>query len=239
MLANSQDAPIQSGSLSRNVQLPSESRYEILEFIAGKLPRWRGDPQRPHRTSETALTENLCDYLTSAARMSPGWDILQFRTEVADEEQKGRKIDLAPKPCGATIWIEGICYTQYQSLMPIECKRLPTPRESDRDEREYVFNRHASTGGIQRFKAGHHGRAHTLGAMIGYVQEGTATDWSKQVCGWISELAEAGIPEWSSSDALELTHDDLSDRVAQLRSSHKRAQGLADIELRHLWVMMN
>lgn len=239
MLANSQDAPIQSGSLSRDVQLPSESRYEILEFIASELPNWRDDPQRPHRTSETALTENLCDYLTGAARMSPGWDILQFRTEVADEEHKGRKIDLAPKPCGATLWIEGICYSQYQSLMPIECKRLPTPRESDRDEREYVFNRHASTGGIQRFKAGHHGKAHTLGAMIGYVQEGTAAEWRNQVSAWISDLANSGAPGWSANDALELINDDSSLRLAQLRSSHKRAQNLADIELRHLWVMLN
>ena len=74
--------------------------------------------------------------------------------------------------------------------------RLPTPIGKDRDEREYVINRQASTGGIQRFKAGHHGSAHGLAALIAYVQKETPKFWQKRVAGWINDLVEAGQPGW-------------------------------------------
>ena len=86
--------------------------------------------------------------------LAPGWDVLQFRTEIRDQNEGHRRIDLAPKPSGGVIFIDGRRHTQYDALMPIECKRLPTPKDKDRDEREYVFSRFSSAGGIQRFKAG-------------------------------------------------------------------------------------
>jgi len=213
--------------------------HEMLDFIANELPRWRDDPERPVATSETALTEHLCDFLSGAARRSQGWDILQFRNESIDEKKKSRKIDLAPKPCGATIWIDGRRHTQYDKLLPIECKRLPTPKEKDRDEREYVYSQYSSTGGIQRFKAGHHGAQHSLGAMIGYVQQDTATAWGDRVRAWIAGLIESGETGWSDSDLLLAVQDDMERRIAVFRSSHDRANGLSKIELRHLWIQMN
>jgi hypothetical protein len=42
----------------------------------------------------------------------------------------------------------------FDPIMPIECKRLPTPKAKDRDEREYVITEGATAGGIQRFKLG-------------------------------------------------------------------------------------
>lgn len=239
MLANITDTSAQSGALSTGVHPAATFRFELLAFITDQLPRWRDDPERPIYTSEPKLTEYLCDHLNSAARKAPGWDILQFRTEVTDEQQLGRKIDLAPKPCGVTIWIDGRGYTQYDILLPIECKRLPTPPEGDRDEREYVFNRRATTGGIQRFKAGHHGAAHTLGAMIAYVQEETTMFWDNRVAGWIKELVDSGQPGWTAKDLLYLEHDDEALGMAAFRSRHTRKNGLQDIELRHLWVKMN
>lgn len=239
MLADFPDASAQSGTLSSDVHLPGTSRYELLDFIATELPRWRDDPERPYNTSEQTLTEHLCDYLNSAARISSGWDVLQFRTEVRDEQRKGRRIDLAPKPCAATIWIDGRRHTQYDSLLPIECKRLPTPEEKGRDEREYVINRHTSTGGIQRFKAGHHGGAHTLGAMIAYMQEETIMVWDERINEWINELVESGQPGWSVGDSLHLEHAAHAVGLALFRSLHTRERGLPEIELRHLWLNMN
>ena len=101
----------------------------FIEFIADELPRWRDHPERKPETSETALTDQFCDHLNSAARTSDGWSRIQFRTEVPDEVRPGRAIDLAPKPCGAVLVIEGRRHTQFDTLLPIECKRLPTPRE--------------------------------------------------------------------------------------------------------------
>jgi hypothetical protein len=127
----------------------------------------------------------------------------------------------------------------FDSLLPIECKRLPTPRGANRDEREYVINRRASTGGIQRFKAGHHGAAHNLGAMIAYIQEGTTTVWNKRVKEWIKDLVDSGQHGWTTKDYLQLEHDYETQRIAVFRSLHTRDRGLPDINLRHLWLRMN
>jgi hypothetical protein len=239
MLADFPIGASQCGRLSSDLHRPAAFLHELLDFIADELPRWRDDRDRPEATSETALTEHLCDYLGGATRKSSGWDVLQFRTEVADEESKGRKIDLAAKPRGTTIWIEGRRYAQYDSLLPIECKRLPTPGEKDRDEREYVFSQYASTGGIQRFKAGHHGAAHSLGAMIGYLQADKPATWSSRVSEWIRALAGAGQSGWSESDCLQVLVENTSSRLMVLRSAHDRAGNLSKIELRHFWIQMN
>ena len=239
MLANPPDASAQFGTLSIDVQKPATFRHELLDFIADELPRWRDRPDRPAENSETVLTSQLCAHLNSAARHSNGWDILQFRVEEPDEQQKGRKIDLIPSPCGATICVEGRRHTDFDSLMPIECKRLPTPSGDDRDEREYVFSRSGSTGGMQRFKAGHHGAAHTFGVMIGYIQEETANFWNERVAGWINELATTSQLGWTAKDLLRFDHNHTQLRLAVLHSSHERQKGLSDIELRHLWLEMN
>lgn len=151
---------------------------------------------------------------------------------------KGRKIDLEPRPSGTAFWIEGRRHTEFDSLLPIECKRLPTPQGTGRDEREYVISRYSSTGGIQRFKEGNLESAHTFGAMIGYLQEETTAVWDTRVAGWINDLA--GLePGWTTEDLLQRDYIDTRVRLAVLRSSHGRQKGLAAIELRHLWLEMN
>ncbi len=239
MLADYPGPFVQSGALSRDVHLPKSSLYELLDFVADELPHWRDRGERKNVASEVALTHQLCSHLNGVARFSPGWDCLQFRTEVPDEVRPGRKIDLAPLPCGVAIWIEGRRHTDFDTLFPIECKRLPTPPGDNRDEWEYVVNRNASTGGIQRFKAGNHGAAHGLGAIIGYVQEGTAAWWQSCISRWIGELAEAFQPGWSKRDLLHLMRSSEPLGLTVLRSSHTRGGGLPEIELRHIWVRMD
>jgi len=196
-------------------------------------------PARPaQRNGRNDFDFQLCDHLNGVARHSEGWDILQFKVEEADEQHKGRKIDLAAKPCGVNICIEGRSYSEFEIVMPIECKRLPTPDGKDRDEREYVISRYSSRGGIQRFKAGHHGAAHLLGAMIAYVQHETTADWDKRVAEWINDLA-GSQPGWSKNDLLHIEREDATSRVAVFRSSHERQNGLPEIELRHIWMGMN
>lgn len=238
MLANNPDTYAQFGTLGGEVQKPATFRHELLSFISNEIPHWRDRPDRPKETSETTLTSQLCAHLNSAARHSTGWDILQFRVEEADEQHKGRKIDLVASPSGTTISIEGRRHTDFDSLMPIECKRLPIPKGNDRDEREYVISRSSSTGGIQRFKAGHHGARHIFGAMIGYVQEETTSVWQERIAKWINELI-TNQPGWTAKDLLRLEQTDATLRLSVLRSSHERQNGLADIELHHLWVEMN
>ena len=210
----------------------------LICFIWNELPNWRDDPTRPKRVGETLLTSQLCAYLNSTTRRSRGWDFLQFRVEEADEVVGGRKIDLIPAPSGTTIWIEGREYSQYSSLLPIECKRLPTPGGISRDEREYLFSAFSSTGGVQRFKAGHHGAAHAVGALIGYIQEQDLEYWIGKNRLWLDDLVEDGEPGWREGDALHLTSQDLNVGTAILKSQHCRSGGLSPVRLYHLWVVM-
>jgi hypothetical protein len=236
MLANFK-GEVGSGRLDSEIHLPSTAKYVILDFIARQLSSWRDHPDRPIRQAEDRLTEHLCDYLNSAACRSEVSHI-QFRTETGDETKAIRTYDLSIKPSVALV-VEGRRSTIFDTLLPIECKRLPTPPGTNRDEREYVFSQHASVGGVQRFKAGDHGAAHKLAAMIGYVQQETCAFWNKRIAKWIDDLVASKQQGWSASDLLRLEHDDIVARVAILRSCHTRSGGRADIDLRHLWVQMS
>jgi hypothetical protein len=230
---------VQSGGIDRDIHLPATAKLELVGFIADELPRWRDHRDRPNATAETDLTEFLCDHLNSAAYFSTVWSHVQFRTETGDEMSGGRTIDLAAKPRGAALIIEGRRHSQFDALFPIECKRLPTPKDKKRDEREYVITVPGSTGGIQRFKFGHHGAAHTFAAMIAYVQEHTCSYWLDRVNGWILDLSTEPASVWSETDLLKMLNAVATTGICKLASRHRRANGLADCELRHLWITMN
>jgi hypothetical protein len=238
MLASVSDTSTIVGVLRGDLHKPGAFLDQLVDFVAAELPAWRSRLDRKQETSETILTSQLCAHLHSAARHASGWDILQFRVEEADERQKGRKLDLVAAPNGTAITIEGRRHTDFDTLLPIECKRLPTPNDASRDEREYVFCSKGSTGGIQRFKAGHHGANHRLGAMIGYVQADGCAAWTERVNGWIDGLAGKELG-WTANDRLKLHVDDTVGRLTRLRSKHSRQQNLTDIELRHLWIEMS
>lgn len=238
MLADASNASAIVGVLRSDLHKPGAFLDQLIDFVAAELPVWKARPDRRQETSETMLTSQLCAHLNSASRHATGWDILQFRVEEADERQKGRKLDLIAAPSGTAIMIEGRRHTDFDTLLPIECKRLPTPKDTSRDEREYVFCGKGSTGGIQRFKAGHHGANHRLGAMIGYIQAEHCPAWAERVNGWIDGLADKE-PGWTASDRLVLHTKDEIGSLVKLRSTHTRQKNLADIELRHLWIEMN
>jgi hypothetical protein len=238
VLADHEDSKLPAGGLDKNLHLPAAWRFTLLEFIASELPKWRDDPKRPVETAETSLTTRLCAHMNSATRKSNGWDFLQFRVEEPDEVAGGRKVDLVAAPSAATIWIDGREYTQYSPLVPIECKRLPIPVSTARDEREYLFSAHSSTGGVQRFKAGHHGAAHSIGAMIGYVQSHDIEFWESEIQGWLQNLVDAPTDGWALEDRLHITKRDQVAGSASLESVHRRKGGLSNIRLHHLWIKM-
>jgi len=237
MLADSFCYRAHSGTLSKEVHLAAASLYGLLDFIADELPRWRDRPEREQKTAENSLTSQLCAHLASAAANATGWDFLQFRIEEPDEQYNGRKIDLVAAPRAAIVWIDGRCCYDFHTLLPIECKRLPTPDGKNRDEREYVISGKSSTGGIQRFKAGHHAAEHTLAGMIGYVQEHTGAFWLDRITTWIKEL-DGTCAGWSFRDLLHTESDNPTTRLSIYHSTHTRKNDLSEIELRHLWIEM-
>jgi hypothetical protein len=230
---------VQSGHLDREIHLPATAKHELANFIFEQLPLWRDHPDRPQKQGETMLTEHLCDHLNSAVYYSETWSHVQFRTETGDETHAGRRIDLTVKPRAASLIIEGRRLSQFDPLFPIECKRLPTPKGNDRDEREYVITEPGTTGGMQRFKFGHHGATHDFVAMIAFVQEQNFQHCQNQVNGWISALAEAPNSAWKSEEVLRVVDEHKKSKVCSLASKLERAGNLDGCEIRHLWVMMN
>ena len=240
MLADSIQARLQSGLLTPDVHPQDTSRKVMIEFIQLQLPRWRDSNGRPAATGEDALTSHLCVYLNGAAK-DTALDSIQFAPQYPTEKHdKRRKPDVTILPRELQgILVEGRVHTIYEPVLLIECKVLPTPKGSKRDEREYVISGSSSTGGIQRFKAGHHGAEHKLAVMIAYVQSETFSFWMESISKWITDLAEAGQPTWTTGDLLRRKKTDKKQGIAILHSSHTRENDLPKIELRHLWLKMN
>lgn len=236
MLADENLIGSSAGKLEPGLHRPRTWITALIDFIAAELPLWRDRADRRAATSETELTSQLCGHLNGVARKSPGWDALQFRVEEPDERQRGRRIDLVAAPAGEIIWIEGKRHSDFDPLLPIECKRLPTPSGRDRDKREYLRVARGSTGGVQRFKAGLHGAAHEHGAMVAYIQAGDIGTWSAQIDRWIRALVRARVADWQANDRLQFGRHDPDLKLALLSSTHDRAAGLQPIALTHLWI---
>ncbi len=214
-------------------------RLAIITFIEGQLASWLQDPLRQRDASENALSEQLCRFLNSVSRKSKGFDGLQFNRESRDEYQRQRTSDLSVSPLDDVLLVDGRQFTKYDNVLALECKRLPTPRSNDRDEREYLYSKFGSRGGIQRFKAGLHASQHRLVGMIGYIQVGESQSWLTTVNQWIDNVAlEDTSLEWSSNDHLAITRSDVSGTVCRLTSVHSRRDGLQAIRVEHLWVQM-
>ncbi|WP_156317478.1 hypothetical protein [Cypionkella psychrotolerans] len=220
---------------------------DISSSLLPKLPskastnlgaiQWRDDPARAQRKSEDELTSQLCRKLNSLARRAVGWDNLHFERETPDELSPNRNIDIAVVPLDV-ISVESRSYDIYDNLLMIECKRLPTPKSSKRDPREYLYSKKSSTGGVQRFKAGHHARDHQRAFMIGYIQKDGIEHWQNQLDSWVTSITADGVANWSDADRLTLKSQDNVTCVACLHSSHERAAGLPPILVDHLWIEM-
>jgi len=122
----------------------------------------------------------------------------------------------------------------------IEAKRLPTPRDNKRDEREYVIvNKDKGfdgNGGIQRFKESKHGRDLPYSIMFGYIQDGNDVDyWLLKINTWIMELANAENVFWSIEDRLKKYGFDHKNN--RFLSIHKR-KDKTTITLHHYWIKL-
>lgn len=238
MLAD-QHSSVQKGQFSKTLHKPNTFVYQVIKFIYDQLPIWRDRKDRISATAETVLTSQLCAHLNSASRRLVGWDILQFRTEERDSGDAARTLDLVAAPSATMINVDGKNYTDFDYLFPIECKRLPTPSGSGRDEREYVFSSMSSTGGIDRFKRGLHGSGYQQGMMIGFVQLHVCLQWFSTINDWIKELTSENSLLWQSSDVLQFFTFDPKCGSSLSASMHVRDGNLEDIKLTHAWIQMN
>jgi hypothetical protein len=232
MLADSAARSQSLGSLAPGVLAKGTFLVSIIDFIADRLPRWRDNPERRQVQTERELTAQLSAYLNSAARSS-ALDVVQFSTEVPDSVHKNRSLDIAVQPRCPSIVVEGRRFTLFDILLPIECKRLPTPKGHGRDEREYVTSSDGA-GGIERFKLGVHGSSHPLGVMIGYIQDDQPAQWLRAINQWLLEIGEIDA-FWRGE---RLVAEPVQGAVRRLRSIHRCRTRETSIELMHLWIAL-
>lgn len=211
---------------------------KTIDFVQEQLPFWRDDPSRPNERSENKLNLHLCKFLDVKARNE--FPLIRFDHE--EYQSPSRSVDISASPI-TEITIGASLYTIYDPVIVFECKRLPAP-SPDR-EKEYVTGgiKHAN-GGIQRFKLGLHGANHDIAAMIGYLQEGSASDWHDRINKWIVELSSGTIADicvWNMSDMLEKLEVDSSKGIGNCRSTHNRSGSVKSdkILIRHLWITMH
>lgn len=223
------------GAFDRTLHLPGTFLSAVLDFIAAQLPSWRDDPKRKKVSAETTLTSQLCRYLNGATRKS-SLDHVDFQTEVPDAVKGNRTLDLAPAPSHCTIWIGGREYTYYDTLIPIECKRLPTPKGKDRERREYLHTLVRKAGGVQRFREGLHGADHDIGAIIGYIQMEDAGAWLATLNRWIAVFARTKIAAWSQAEQLHARQVFAAQKTMTATSTHPRKG--RRLELHHLLIEM-
>ncbi len=101
----------------------------------------------------------------------------------------------------------------------IECKRLYDP-----NLKHYVKDK--KTGGIQRFKENKHGVDLAFSAMIAYVETDNFNFWHNKINSWISNKEE-------HLKILKIQ------KIAKLKSKHKKNIPNKSIELIHFWLKMN
>lgn len=118
----------------------------------------------------------------------------------------------------------------------IEAKRLPTPKDSKRDRREYVFvdkSTFKGNGGIDRFKRKKHAPKNSFAIMFGYIQNGKVFDWWMNVINsYIIDLAKTTPKLWNEQEIL-VKLETASNGC--FLSRHERIDKTT-IELRHFWL---
>lgn len=180
----------------------------VLKFIDTYLPLFPNALKQNDITSESEVEKLLNQYLIDffnghSHNFSPYLQCkFLFRK---DDENKGTNY----KPdIGVTIWNNQLQNFQTQSFFQIECKRLPIPNPSKiRSEKEYVIGIVENTGGIERFKNKKHGEHLEESSIIGFVQNGTISDWHTKINEWIKVEIDNKNTNWTNEDYLVSVSD--------------------------------
>jgi hypothetical protein len=213
--------------------------HAIVTLIEHQLPVWRDRPQRPPFQDEPKLNQSLCLHLNRAAR-HVGFEAIEFTQEpIQSGSRRGDIGVMAP----GTITVEGRDYEDWVQLLPIECKRMPTPPDSRRSDCEYVHGLPGHrNGAIERFKHGLHGPKNPRAMIIAYIQEKSFAHWLQTINARLAKLAGDAVDDglWSPTEFLKarnLTRADLHPLI----STHRRKGQTTgnQIQINHLWLQMN
>ena len=210
---------------------PSDIIYErLFNFIDSALLDFNvlsTDDTGNAVVSEDAITEDLVVFLDDKQELLN----LDRSTSFRFTNQSQGKSDIGVK--------FGRDYTPHntKSFCWIEAKRLPTPINKKRDEREYVVvdkEKFNGNGGIQRFKECKHAPELKYSIMFGYVQDKNAEYWLSKINFWITELSKTNDGFWSNEECLNKYTPSKCDRFLSI---HKRKDETT-ITLHHYWIKL-
>jgi len=180
-------------------------------------------------TAENKITQNIAISLSEKAHIED--TIFAFLNQPQLEKQATTDIGVYLRRGG-----DFFCW--------IEAKRLPTPKGSNRDEREYVIVSQTKengkkifrgNGGIQRFKEGNHASKLPHSIMIGYIQDNNSDYWLNKINCWIRQLINEDSSFWTENDCLCEQKSNKCDRYV---STHNRKRKLGTITLHHFWIKL-
>lgn len=117
------------------------------------------------------------------------------------------------------------------SFFSVESKRLPSPQKLR--EKEYVIG-DTNNGGIERYKTEKHGKGMNKCGLLGFVEKEDFTHWIVTVNNWINDLATREM-NWKNDEILSKIESN-TDFCFLKSIAHRKSD---DINLTHLWVMMN
>lgn len=210
--------------------------HTIVSFIERELPVWRDRRYPVQFHDEPNLNQILCLHLNSASRHQ-NLDSIQFLQEAV--QVAGRRADMGVMPRGIII-VEGRTYEDFEQLLPIECKRLPTPKDKRRSDCEYVHGipGHRS-GAIERFKHCLHGAGNRRALIIAFVQSESFGHWFSTINERLNKCAADNADDglWSPAEPLSSTPSTRPD-IHKLNSVHRRIS-TDSIQIEHLWIRMN
>lgn len=239
MIADNHRPQPTAGSLAEHLHDEGLFCRSIVDFIERELPDWKAHEDFPVTRNEPAYNEFLVNYLNVAARSR--LDLIQFCHEPG--QRGGRRADASATPI-QRILVEDKRRRLGEVILPIECKRIPTPKQ--RNEIEYVIGDgqgNKRSGAIQRFKHGDHGHRNRYGLLIGYVEQQGYAHWHQAINQRLLELSETNFDEslWKGPEQLH-TESRQNSKVHRLSSKHRRKQPPAnsgEINLFHLWIQLS
>ncbi len=117
------------------------------------------------------------------------------------------------------------------TFFPVESKRLPSPEKSR--EKENVIGDN-NNGGIERYKTEKHGKGINECGLLGFVEKENFNHWMTTINRWITELAQTD-KNWKNDEILSELESNTD--FSCLGSTAHREN--ADVNLTHLWVIIN
>lgn len=233
-------SPVFKGKLEKGPP-DNTSILEVVAFAEKHLIGFSRKYSDSKIKNEKGLTQKLVLLLNFYANKEsyPFW----FHKEYAEDTEQGDspQVDISTITKEESIIIESRVYSYEESFFSLEAKRLD--RLGKRREKEYLIGRsekkkYVSSGGVERFKQGIHGRKLKYGAIIAYVQIYDFSHWHKKINSWIEALIQKKIKspvKWTQRDKLKKKYVKLA--TAKFISVHPR--GKDSITLFHLWTNLS